>query len=119
MTRTNASARKAGSTFERLIADYLAQKVDDRIDRAVKRGNKDVGDIGGLRFHGHKIAVEVKNTTKVSLSQWASEVAAERINLGALAGLIIHKRHGRSAPGAQWVTMTVDDLVALMNTQER
>jgi len=114
MVRTNATARKAGSTFERQIADYFAECVDDRIDRAVKRGAKDVGDIAGLRFHGHKIAVECKNTTKVELSKWASEVAAERVNLGALTDMTIHKRRDYTAPGMQWVTITGDDLVALM-----
>jgi hypothetical protein len=119
VARTHASAKKAGSTFERQIADYFALTVDDRIDRAVKRGTKDVGDIAGLRFHGHKIAVEVKNTAKVELSKWASEAEVERLNLGALAGIIIHKRHGKGAPGEQWVTMTVDNFVALMNAREQ
>lgn len=112
--RSNASAKKAGSTFERVIADYFAAKIDDRIDRAVKRGALDVGDISGLRFHGHKIAVECKDTTKVLLSGWTAEAEVERRNLGALAGIVIHKRHGKSAPGDQWVTMTVDNLIALM-----
>jgi hypothetical protein len=119
VARTHASAKKAGSTFERQIADHFALTVDDRIDRAVKRGTKDVGDIAGLRFHGHKIAVEVKNTAKVELSKWASEAEVERLNLGALAGIIIHKRHGKGAPGEQWVTMTVDNFVALMNAREQ
>lgn len=114
MTRSRASAKKAGSTFERVIADHFAATVDDRIDRAVKRGSKDVGDVAGLRFHGQKIAVEVKNTTKVELSKWAAEAEVERQNLGALAGLTIHKRYGKSDPGLQWVTMTVNDLIALM-----
>lgn len=118
MARTRASAKKAGSTFERQIADYLALHVDDRIDRAVKRGTQDVGDIAGLRFHGHKIAVEVKNTAKVTLSQWAREAEVERLNLRALAGIIIHKRHGVADPGQQWVTMTVDNLVALMTAKD-
>ena len=117
MARSRASAKKAGSTFERQIADHLADTVDDRIDRAVKRGALDQGDVAGLRFHGHKIAVEVKNTSKITLAAWAAEAEAERVNLGALAGMTIHKRHGVTAPGKQWVTMTVDDLVALMREE--
>lgn len=97
----------------------MAATVDDRIDRAVKRGTKDIGDISGLRWFGHKIAVEVKNTSKVRLSGWASEVEAERLNLGALAGIIIHKRHGKGYAGDQWVTMTLDNFVALMNAREK
>ncbi len=113
--RTHASARKAGSTFERQVADHFAATIDDRIDRAVKTGRLDKGDIAGLRFHGHKIAVECKNTSSPKLAGWAKEAEAERVNLGALAGVVIHKRHGKTDPGQQWVTMTVDDFVALMN----
>ncbi|QWT25494.1 hypothetical protein KPL76_06305 [Subtercola sp. PAMC28395] len=44
MTRSRASAKAAGSSFERSIADYLKVCLaDDRIDRRVKRGNKDTG----------------------------------------------------------------------------
>lgn len=112
--RSRTSAKKAGSTFERLIADELMERVDDRIDRAVKRGTLDVGDVGGLRFHGHKIAVECKNTVKTDLPGWAAEAEAERLNLGALAGVIVHKRHGKGRAGDQWVSMTLDNFIALM-----
>jgi hypothetical protein len=44
--------------MERGTANYLMVAVDDRIDRQVKTGSKDVGDVGGLRFLGHKIAIE-------------------------------------------------------------
>lgn len=114
MPRSRASAKKAGSEFERLIADEFAARIDDRIDRQVKTGRKDTGDIAGLRFHGHKIAVECKNEATVKLAGWAAEAEAERVNLGALAGITIHKRHGKGRAGDQWVTMTVDDLIALM-----
>lgn len=114
MTRSRASAKKAGSSFERLIADCLSDNVDDRIDRAVKTGALDKGDIAGLRFHGKKVAVEVKNEARVNLAGWAKEAEAERVNLGAIAGITIHKRHGKADPMDQWVTLTVRDLVALM-----
>ena len=61
MTRTRASAKQAGATFERSLADWLAAKVDDRIDRRVKTGAKDRGDIGGLRHMGGRIVIEAKN----------------------------------------------------------
>ena len=38
MTRSRASARAAGTRFERAVADYLATHVDDRIDRRVGTG---------------------------------------------------------------------------------
>ena len=114
MARSRASAKKAGSTFERQIADYLAAHVDDRIDRRVKTGSLDRGDIGGLRHMGHRVVIEAKNTAKTSLGTWASEAEAERGNDDALVGLVVHKRHGRGAPADQWVTLTVGELVALL-----
>ena len=114
MTRTRASAKKAGTSFETLIAGYLAQHVDDRIERRTKSGAKDRGDIGGLRHHGHRLVLECKNTAKTLLGPWAAEAEVERGNDDALAGLIVHKRHGKGQAQDQWVTLTVGDLVALL-----
>ena len=114
MSRTRASAKKAGTTFERTIADYLAAHVDDRIDRRVKNGTKDRGDIAGLRHMGHRIVIECKNTAKTALAGWATEAETERGNDDALAGLTIHKRIGKARPQDQWVTLTLGELVALL-----
>lgn len=114
MTRTRASAKAAGSKFERDIADHLAKTVDDRIDRRVKTGAKDRGDIGGVRVHGQRLVLECKNTMRINLGTWITEAHAEAGNDDALAGVIVHKRHGKGKPGDQWVTMTVNDLIALM-----
>jgi len=119
MTRSRATARKAGPAFERLIADYLKERLgDDRIDRRVKTGNKDRGDIGGVLFHGHRLVIECKNVMKLALPAWTREAEVERGNDDALAGVVVHKRHGSGKPGEQWVTMTVDQLIALI-TEER
>ena len=114
MARSRASAKKAGSTFERQIADYLAAHVDDRIDRRVKTGSKDRGDIAGVRHMGQRLVIECKNTSRTNLGGWAGEAETERVNDDALAGLIVHKRHGKGQPEDQWVTLTVGDLVAIL-----
>lgn len=114
MSRTRTSARKAGTAFERLVADYLARHVDDRIDRRAKTGAKDRGDLGGLRIWGQRLAGECKNTARLELSRWAAEAETARRNDDALAGLIFHKRHGKGDPGDQWVTLTLRDLAALL-----
>lgn len=115
--RSRASAKKAGSTFERIIADYLAAHIDDRIDRRVKTGAKDRGDIAGVRCHGQRVVIEAKNTARVNLSPWAGEAAVERGNDDALAGVIAHKRHGNGDPGSQWISMELRELVALITGQ--
>lgn len=115
MTRNRASAKKAGTTFERQVADYLAQHVDDRIDRRAKTGSKDRGDIAGVRIWGQRLVLECKNTTRLNLADWMNQAETERGNDDALAGLIIHKRHGNNQPGDQWVTTTLRELAALLN----
>ena len=115
MSRTRASAKAAGSRFERQIADYLAATIDDRIDRRTKNGNKDRGDIGGLRHMGQRIVIECKDTSRPSLAGWAAEAEIERGNDDAGVAIIIHKRHGKGQPEDQWVTLTVGELVALLN----
>lgn len=119
MTRTRRSARQAGSRFEREIADYLAEHVDDRIDRRVKTGAKDKGDIGGLRHLGQRIVVECKNTSRINLGTWANETEIQRGNDDAGVGIIAHKRHGKGQPGDQWVTLTLADFVALITGEPK
>lgn len=114
MSRNRASAKAAGARFERLVADYLAAHVDDRIDRRVKTGSNDRGDIGGLRHMGGRVVIECKDTSRISLGTWAAEAEIERGNDDALAGVVAHKRHGKGAPGDQWITLTLADFVALL-----
>lgn len=135
MTRTRQSAKSAGATFTRSIADYLRDNVDHRIDVRHTNGAKDRGDIGGVylspALRGGAVVIENKNerkevrcpgcgriSTALSLGSWQREAEIERGNADAVASVICHKRHGTGAPGKQWITMEVDDLVALL-TGER
>lgn len=119
MTRNRASAKAAGSKFERSIADWLAQHVDDRIDRRVKTGANDKGDLGGWRFAGRRIVAELKDYGgQIKAGTWIGEAEVERGNDDAHVGLVICKRRGTTDPGDQYVLMTLRDLVAL-TTGER
>ena len=109
MTRSRASAKAAGSTFEGLVADYLAEHLDDRLDRRVKTGAKDKGDIGGIRLKNHRVVVECKNTVRTDLAGWIAEAQIQADNDGAPIGAVCHKRHGTAKPERQWVTMTLAD----------
>lgn len=114
MKRSRASAKQAGTRFERVIADYLAAHIDDRIDRRVKNGARDLGDIGGLRHMGQRVVLECKDVARLNLAGWVEEAQIEAGNDDALAGLVVHKRRGTADPGDQYVTCTVRDLVALI-----
>lgn len=106
--------RAKGSSFERMIADYFKANGFPFADRRVKSGSKDRGDIGGVHKDGDAIVLECKNTSKISLGTWAAEAEVERVNDTALAGMVIHKRHGKGQAKDQWVTMPLADLVALL-----
>jgi hypothetical protein len=115
MARSRRSAKVIGAAFERSIANYLAHELDDRIDKRAKTGAKDRGDISGLRIHGQRLVIEAKNCKRTELSSWLAEANREAGNDDALAGLVVHKRHGVTDPGRQLVTMTLDDLCALID----
>ncbi len=118
MTRSRRSARQAGSRFERQIADALAAALDDdRVDRRVKNGAKDRGDISGIRLHGQRVVLEVKDCARLALPEWTAEAEIERGNDDALVGLVVHKRHGVSDPLQQWVSCTLAGLVAILTGQ--
>lgn len=120
MGRNLRSAKAAGSRFERLIADHLNDRLYGlHVDRQVKTGAHDSGDIAGVHLAGKRIAIECKNVTRMDLPKWTQEAHTEASNIGGLAGIVIHKRHGNAKAGDQWVTMTVTDLVTILNHANR
>jgi hypothetical protein len=115
LSRSRSSAKNAGTSFETLIASYLALHVDDRIERRAKSGAKDRGDISGLRVLGNRVVVEAKDYGGRMLpGTWVEEAAVEAGNDDAAAGIVAIKRKGTRAAGDQFVLMTVDDLVTLI-----
>lgn len=118
MTRSRRSARNAGARFERAVADCLARWIDDRIDRRVKTGAKDRGDISGWRFAGLRIVAELKDVARLDIPGWLREAEIERLNDDAHVAVVIHKKRGAANPLDQHVAMTVRDLITLL-TGER
>ena len=104
-----------------MIADYLAQALDDdRVDRMVRHGAYDRGDITGVRIHGKRLTLECKNHARLNLPEWVLEAHREAGNADALAGVVVAKRHGVGDAASQWVVMELRDLVSLITgeTQE-
>ena len=118
MSRTRKTAKQAGTRFERLISDYLRDNLDDRIDRRVKTGAKDCGDIANVRdSHNRRIVIEAKDYGgKLNLPQWTKEAHTEAENDDAHVGLVIAKRRGTTNPGKQWAIMEVEDLIKLLKS---
>ena len=116
MTRNRASAKQAGSRFERTTADYLRDNLSEFIDRKVRTGAKDTGDIANVRTaKGRKVTVECKDYGgQLKLPEWIRESELERHNDGADVSVVIAKRRGTAKPGEQWVILTVDGLMELL-----
>ena len=116
MARSRASAKAAGRTFEKDIAECLAEHVDDRIERRRQSGAKDRGDLAAVRTHtGRRVVVECKNYGgRVEVGPWLEEAEKERIHDDAAVGVVVAKRRGISDPLQQTVLMTVSDFVALL-----
>lgn len=116
MSRNRASAKKAGTLMESLVANFLAFRLaDDRIERRAKNGSKDRGDISGVRIPGGRVVIEVKNvSSKIDLPGWLREAEIERGNDDAVIGVVVHKRHGSANPSDQHVTMTLETFATLL-----
>ena len=115
--RSRASAKAAGASFERSLADFFAWRLkDDRIDRRVKTGARDKGDIGGVRTPwGSRIVIEAKDYGgRILAAQWVAEAQTEAVNDGADIGVVIAKRKGVTDPAKQWVLMDAETFARLI-----
>lgn len=116
MGRSRASAKQAGARFERVVADHLAEYLDDRIDRRVKTGAADKGDISSVRDRdGNRVVLEVKDYGgRLLPSEWLREAETERVNDGAALGVVVAKRRGTTDPSKQYVLMDLGTLIKLL-----
>lgn len=122
MTRNRNTAKRAGAAFERAIADYLKETLgDDSIDRQVKTGSRDLGDIRGVTdTHGNPIAVECKDYGgRLHPTTWIREAHTEAANKNAHTGIIVAKRRGTTRPADQWVITTLKDLTHLIGRKNQ
>jgi hypothetical protein len=110
---SNPNGRK-GASHERQTADYWRDNWDDRIDRRVRTGAKDKGDLANVRVRNHRIVVECKNTRAVDLAGWIGEAQQEAINDEALIGIVVAKRKGKGNPEDQYVVLTQGDFLKLL-----
>ncbi|WP_191996814.1 hypothetical protein [Bifidobacterium platyrrhinorum] len=121
MTRTRRTARQAGALMEAKTAEYLNWALStDTIERRRSNGVKDRGDLSGIRYQGHRVVVECKNTSKMNVSKHLAEAETERGNDDALIGVVIQKRPGigittREGQSRQLVMMTLGTFALILN----
>lgn len=85
MGRNLRSAKAAGARMEGMTAKYLAAALDDDgIDRQIKTGARDLGDVRGVKIWGQRVAVECKDVATIALPAWLREAERERGNLSLI-----------------------------------
>jgi hypothetical protein len=105
----SASKRK-GTAWESAVVQFLRENGVPNAERRALNGNKDRGDIAGIPG----VAIECKSAARVEMAAWMDEAEAERVNDGADVGLVWIKRRGRTNPGAGFVILTGEGLLALL-----
>lgn len=110
-------SKQKGTAFETSIVGYLRESWSDIVERLTLSGSHDRGDIANFRVGNARrlIAWELKNHKAMNLPGWVREAQEEASNYGAVAGVVCHKRRGKTAPGEQFVTMTVDDFLTILH----
>ena len=109
-------ARK-GAAFEQQVADYMARRLGEKgIERRVRNGANDRGDIAGVIIRGMRAVIECKCCKRMELSGWLKEAEIERGNDDAEFGVVIHKRKGCGERnfGGNFATMELDTLLAII-----
>lgn len=114
--RSNRSARAAGSLAETKVAKYLAAELEeDRIERRVKNGKNDRGDVSGVKtIRGARVVIEVKDRARLDLAGWVREAEIEAGNDGAAVFMVWHKKVGKGHPADWYVTMPGHVAAALL-----
>lgn len=116
--RNRKSAKKAGSLFESIVANFLAHRLnDDRIERRAKNGTKDRGDVTGVRtIRGGRVVIEAKSysSDRIQIKKWLDEAEVERGNDDAAIGVVVTKAYRTANPAEQIVFMTLETFANLI-----
>lgn len=107
---------RKGATFEKQVADYLRDRTGLDVDRRIKHGAKDTGDISGVFLGGRRVVIECKNQQQMKLAAWTDEAKREAANDNAPYWFVIHKRKGKGVEnmGETYVTTTLEQLAEMM-----
>jgi hypothetical protein len=110
-------ARSKGTGAETALVRWLQAEGWPAAERLPLQGRFDKGDVRWVPW----LAVEVKNVRTPRYGEWLREAEAERVNLGADFGAVVHKPHGTGLGSAgQWhVVMTLEQFAALIREVPR
>ncbi len=106
----SAHSRRKGSRYELDVHKLLEATVGDRWQR-INRNGFDGADGILETVDGRRMSVECKNHKAMALAAWVDQASEQAEGLPAV---VIHKRAGRSAVYEHYATMTVADLIRLL-----
>jgi len=113
---TGRSSRSKGYAGERAVVDYLRTVGFKYAERRRAGALKDTGDIVGV---SPGLVIEVKNHSRLALSEWVEQLRQEVENLDAWSGVVIHKKRGTTMVGDWYATMPVSYWVELIKSVDR
>lgn len=101
------SSKAKGYAGERAVVDHLRANGFPYAERRRAGATKDTGDVIALPG----LTIEVKNHSRLALSEWIDQMLGEMNNTNPAAwqGVVVHKRKGKTDPG-QWYATTTFDL---------
>lgn len=99
--------KRKGSAFERLIADYLAERVP--CERIPAGATLDRGDLWT-----EAAAIQCKNHRTLSLGAWLRDAMEQQQNAGKRLHALVVKRKGSTAAAHQFVVMSLEQFRELL-----
>jgi len=99
--------KRKGSAFERLIADYMAERIP--CERIPAGATLDRGDLWTSAA-----AIQCKNHRTLSLGAWLRDAMEQQRNAGKRLHALVVKRKGVTAPAEQFVVMTLEQFRDLL-----
>jgi hypothetical protein len=100
--------KRKGSAFERLIADYLAERIP--CERIPAGATLDRGDLWTSAA-----AIQCKNHRALSLGAWLRDAVQQQANAGKRLHALVVKRKGVTDPAEQFVVMTLEQFRDLIS----
>jgi hypothetical protein len=99
--------KRKGSAFERLICDYLAERMP--CERIPAGASLDRGDLWT-----QAAAIQCKNHRTLSLGAWLRDAMEQQANAGKRWHALVVKRKGTTDPAEQFVVMSLEQFRELL-----
>lgn len=103
-------SKTKGTSWESAVVAHLRALGVQAAERRALGGNQDRGDIAGLPG----VVIECKAEKSLHPAEWLREAEAERLNDGAVVGVVWAKRVGKTSPADGYVIMAPATLTALL-----